>query len=212
MLLAAVLVLYVTPWPALVSCDSDDEVIFRTRCFHVPPPLPDPLFDLTLACRLVAAADALLDMINLDCFFLSSRYGSYQFASPLPPSSSLRGIENEWGRWNRLAMRKASCFEKLSGISQEMAMARCYPQSTEQTKKRRTARNARMCAGNNYHEARQSASHSSLKFSAITRLSSLYYETLQCRNVPSVLIQILDHRGLSCTSCGHVKLVAEAAL
>jgi hypothetical protein len=43
---------------------------FRVLCFLVPPPLPVPSFSLALPCKLVAMADALLGLVDLDFLLL----------------------------------------------------------------------------------------------------------------------------------------------
>jgi hypothetical protein len=47
-------------------------LFFCVLCFLVPPPLPIPLF--ALPCRLLAVADALLGMVNINCFFFFLLY------------------------------------------------------------------------------------------------------------------------------------------
>jgi hypothetical protein len=44
----------------------------RSLGFIVPPPLPVPLFALALLSRLVAVADSLLGMVNIDLLLLLS--------------------------------------------------------------------------------------------------------------------------------------------
>jgi hypothetical protein len=44
--------------------------LFCATCFLVPPPLPVPFFALALRRRLVAVADALLGMIDIDFLLL----------------------------------------------------------------------------------------------------------------------------------------------
>jgi hypothetical protein len=44
--------------------------LFRVLCFLIPPPLPASLFTLALPRRLVAVADALLGMVDIDLLLL----------------------------------------------------------------------------------------------------------------------------------------------
>lgn len=47
----------------LVSCESDDDVLYCILCFLVLPPLPVPVVAVHLPCRLVAAANALSGLV-----------------------------------------------------------------------------------------------------------------------------------------------------
>jgi hypothetical protein len=62
-------------------------VLFHTLQFHIfSPPLPLPLFNLALPCRLMTVADALPVMIHIDLLLL------LLLLSSSPPYSSMNEI------------------------------------------------------------------------------------------------------------------------
>jgi hypothetical protein len=56
--------------------------LFRVLCFLVPPPLSVPLFPFVRPCTLVAVADALLVMVNIDLRLLCLLHANAVLAMP----------------------------------------------------------------------------------------------------------------------------------